>query len=236
MPVYRLTDQIAFPNPSLATQEGLLAVGGDLSPERLLFAYSLGIFPWYGEDEPILWWAPDPRLVLFPNEIHVSRSLKKTLRQCRFSLRLDTAFRDVIRLCAEVRTSKNEPTWLLPEMMEAYSLLHDMGYAHCVEAWQQNQLVGGLYGVSLGRGFFAESMFHLATDASKVALAFLASWLLRRDFLFMDCQVATAHMQRMGARQISRKLFTGLLEKALKAPTLRGKWSAAENNLPGSKS
>lgn len=211
MPVFRLTDQLIFPDPRRACAEGLLAVGGDLSAERLLLAYRLGIFPWYGEDEPILWWSPDPRCVLFPSEVYVSRRLERLLRQGRFHLTCNRAFRRVVEACAEVRTGKGEETWLIGEMQDAYVKLHELGFAHSIEAWQGDELVGGLYGVAIGRFFFGESMFHVRPNASKVVLAQLARHLDRAGFLLLDCQVPNPHLHSMGAKQIARADFLALL-------------------------
>lgn len=224
MPVFVLSEALAFPPPRLATPEGLLAAGGDLSPERLLLAYRTGIFPWYSDDEPILWWSPDPRLVLYPRDVHISRSLAKVIRRGDFTLSLDRAFERVIRACASVRDRSGEGTWIVPDMVEAYCGLHGRGYAHSVEAWQGQRLAGGLYGVSLGRGFFGESMFARVANASKVALAALAAYLESEGFDFIDCQVTTGHLQRMGAREIPRELYLEELRRSLQAPSRVGKW------------
>ncbi len=173
MPVFRLTHKLIFPPAHYADPDGLLAVGGDLSPERLLLAYQQGIFPWYSANTPILWWSPDPRLVLFPDELKVSKSLQRVLKKGVFKVTVDRAFLDVIKHCAAVKREYGEGTWIVPEMVEAYHLLHQFGFAHSVESWQEGQLVGGLYGVALGRVFFGESMFTEKSDASKVALVHL---------------------------------------------------------------
>ncbi len=205
---------IYFPDVELALQEpdGLLAVGGDLQPERLLYAYRNGIFPWYGPDQPILWWSPDPRLVLYPEQLHVSRSLAKTLRQQRFSVTFDQAFEQVIQACAAPRPGQ-AGTWITPEMQMAYVEMHRLGHAHSVECWQQGRLVGGLYGLAMGRVFFGESMFAHMTDASKVGFVTLVRQLERWDYRLIDCQVYTGHLERLGARMIPRREFTRLLEK-----------------------
>jgi len=213
MPVFRLTDELIFPDPGWATREGLLAVGGDLSPERLLLAYRTGIFPWYGENQPILWWSPDPRCVLFPQDIYVSRRLERLIRQRRFQLTSNQAFARVVTSCADVRVEKGEQTWLIAEMQEAYQELHELGFAHSVEAWEGDELVGGLYGVVLGKFFFGESMFHCRTNASKVLLAQLARYLDREGFILLDCQVPNPHLASMGARDVPRVDFLGLLLK-----------------------
>jgi leucyl/phenylalanyl-tRNA--protein transferase len=217
--LYLLDDtppDMPFPDPGDAETEpnGLLAVGGDLAPRRLLAAYRAGIFPWFSEGQPILWWSPDPRMLLFPDELQVSRSLRKTLRRGRFEVSVDQAFAEVIRGCAGPRRD-GDGTWLLPEMIAAYSELHRLGLAHSVETWQDGELVGGLYGVSLGRAFFGESMFSRASDASKVALVYLAELCNQAGFAFIDCQVYTEHLHRLGAREIPRTVFLQHLERAL---------------------
>jgi leucyl/phenylalanyl-tRNA--protein transferase len=224
MPVYQLSDDLIFPSPYLASREGLLAIGGDLSPKRLLLAYGNGIFPWYSEGEPILWWSPDPRLVLYPAELKVSRSLKKVLKQDIFEVTLDRAFQDVIAECARVRLENHEGTWIVDDMVQAYCRLHESGFAHSIEAWHDNRLAGGLYGVSLGKCFFGESMFTRITNASKVALVALVEHLQQLNFDFIDCQITTAHLTRFGAREISRSNYLDELSEALKAATLKGKW------------
>lgn len=205
---------IYFPDVEHALQEpdGLLAVGGDLQPERLLYAYRNGIFPWYGPDQPILWWSPDPRLVLYPEQLHVSHSLAKILRQQRFSVTFDQAFDQVIQACAAPRPGQ-AGTWITPEMQAAYIEMHRLGHAHSVECWQQDRLVGGLYGLAMGRVFFGESMFSHMTDASKVGFVTLVRQLERWDYRLIDCQVHTGHLERLGARMIPRREFTRLLEK-----------------------
>ncbi len=226
MPVYLLTEDLFFPPPELAREDGLLAVGGDLSPPRLLLAYRQGIFPWYNFGEPIFWWSPDPRLILEPADIHVSRRLKRTMRQGRFKITLDCSFRDVIKACAEVRLERGEDTWLTPEMIKAYTALHDIGMAHSVEAWQGDRLVGGLYGIGLGRVFSGESMFTRATNASKVAFVTLVQRLYKWGFSMIDCQVTTRHLLSFGAKEIPRSLFLKRLKRLVDLPTgaPSGKW------------
>ena len=236
MPVYLLPDELIFPSPQLARKEGLLAVGGDLSQERLLLAYRMGIFPWYAEDEPIMWWSPDPRLVLYPSELRVSRSLKKTLKKQIFRLTVDESFESVINACAHSRTKADEGTWIVGEMIAAYCMLHESGLAHSVEVWQNGSLVGGLYGVSLGKCFFGESMFTLISNASKVALVALAQHLQVLEFHFIDCQISTPHLLSFGAQEIPRTQFLKELEQALKSPTLKGKWSFTASPANQSKS
>jgi leucyl/phenylalanyl-tRNA--protein transferase len=225
MPVYRISEDLVFPSPYLASKEGLLAIGGDLSLDRLLLAYRNGIFPWYSEGEPILWWSPDPRLVLYPNELKISRSLKKVIRQAVFEVTMDRAFEDVIAECARVRLEKAEGTWIVADMVRAYCRLHESGFAHSVEVWQDDRLAGGLYGVSLGKCFFGESMFTRITNASKVALVALAEHVKALEFAFIDCQITTGHLARFGAREITRSRYLNELATALKATSLRGKWS-----------
>lgn len=214
MPVFRLSSDLIFPDPRLASGEGLLAIGGDLSPERLLLAYLLGIFPWYGEGEPILWWSPDPRCVILPDQLHVSRRLERTLRQGRFRLTCNRAFREVVASCAKVRIDSGEETWLVPEMQEAYAQLQAHGLAHSVEAWQGEVLAGGLYGVAFGRVFCGESMFHRATGASQACLVGLVRHLAERGFALFDCQVENPHLMRMGAHNMAREEFLDLLERS----------------------
>ena len=225
MPIFRLTEQLRFPPPDYADPDGLLAVGGDLSPERLLLAYSMGIFPWYGEETPILWWSPHPRLVLFPDELKVSRSLQRVIRKGTFQMTMDSAFPDVIAECAQVRARNREGTWIVPEMSAAYCGLHELGYAHSVETWHQGELVGGLYGVALGHVFYGESMFTKRSDASKVALAHLVHLLRGWHFEMIDCQLTTRHLLSLGAREIPRREFLRLLATAVKAPHQAGSWA-----------
>ncbi len=225
MPIFRLSERISFPPPSFAEPEGLLAIGGDLSEKRLLLAYRMGIFPWFSEGEPILWWSPDPRLVLFPSEIKISARLKRTISQGVFKVTSDTAFDQVITSCARVRLEKNQETWIVDEMIDAYCGLFEAGYAHSLESWYKGELAGGVYGLSLGGCFFGESMFTRVSNASKVALAALCDFLKGHGFDMIDCQVTTAHLMRMGAREIPRARFLKLLSESLKKPTLKGKWS-----------
>ncbi|MEI8014625.1 MAG: leucyl/phenylalanyl-tRNA--protein transferase [Nitrospira sp.] len=216
---------LRFPPVDLSTPEGLLAVGGDLRPERLLEAYRHGIFPWYDEDQPILWWSPDPRTVLFPENLHVSRSLKRSLRPGIFTVTLDTCFRDVMQQCAEPRPQYPDGgTWITAEMLEAYTRLHEQGYAHSVETWQEGELVGGLYGVALGGVFFAESMFTRESDASKVGLVFLVRQLHAWGFCIIDCQQSSPHIKMLGAEEIHRREFLDHLTVALALPDRRGRW------------
>jgi leucyl/phenylalanyl-tRNA--protein transferase len=213
-----------FPDPRKAEADGLLAVGGDLSIESLLTAYSTGIFPWYDEHSPILWWSPDPRLVLFPARFKISGSLNQRIRQGNYKVLIDNNFTQVIRQCSVVYRKGQKGTWLTPEMIDAYIRLYDAGFAHSFETWYQGELVGGLYGVSIGKAFFGESMFHLMRDASKVALHALVNWALKHEFHFIDTQQSTAHLKSLGAEEISRNRFLVLLDEALKHETIRGRW------------
>ncbi len=218
MSIFVLSDDpgdLRFPPPSLAGPEGLLAVGGDLSVPRLLSAYSQGIFPWYDAASPILWWSPDPRPVLFPAELHVSRRLERLVRQKRFDIGFDTDFPAVIRACARVRRPGQRGTWITRAMIRAYIDLHRAGFAHSVEARLDGRLVGGVYGVALGRAFFGESMFHLEPDASKAAFVALVRRLDDLGFHFIDCQQTTAHLSRFGSRELPRAKFLSLLSRAL---------------------
>ncbi|OQX25732.1 MAG: leucyl/phenylalanyl-tRNA--protein transferase [Desulfobacteraceae bacterium IS3] len=224
MPIFRLSEKLIFPPPQLARRDGLLAVGGDLSEERLLLAYRMGIFPWFSGNEPVLWWSPDPRLVLYPKEIHVSKRLKRTVKQGMFRVTADTAFRDVITSCAQVHSEEDKGTWIVDEMIEAYCRLHESGYAHSAETWYEGELVGGLYGISLGKSFFGESMFSRVSDASKAAFVKLAEYLNVLSFDMIDCQVRTRHLLSFGAREIPRKQFLAQLQKSLLSPTKCGRW------------
>lgn len=226
MPVFALDEHLRFPPPQLASPSGLLAVGGDLSPARLLLAYRNGIFPWYDEGMPILWHCPDPRMVLKTEDVHLPKSLRKTIRREPFTLTLDTAFSEVVRGCAEASRPDQEGTWITDDMSRAYCTLHELGYAHSVEAWEGEMLVGGLYGVSLGGVYFGESMFTRAPDASKVAFAFLVEVLRSRGIHLIDCQVYTEHLARFGAKEVSRDAFLTSLNDALERPTLPGPWTA----------
>ncbi len=223
-----------FPPVEQATPEGLLAIGGDLSSERLLEAYRRGIFPWYSSGQPILWWSPDPRAVLYLDRFKVSRSLKKRMRRNSYDVTLDTCFREVVTACAAPR--QKDPvagTWITREMAGAYHKLHVMGYAHSVETWHDGQLVGGLYGIALGRGFFGESMFSKMSDASKVALATLVDHLKKRGYLFVDCQLPSPHILSLGAVEIPRSRFLQELGDALKTPDRIGRWTHGNAEFQG---
>jgi leucyl/phenylalanyl-tRNA--protein transferase len=227
MPVYQLTDKLVFPPPEHADPDGLLAVGGDLSVQRLLLAYRMGLFPWYDKDMPILWWSPDPRLMLKPKDLCVSKRLERTIKQGPFKITLDQAFEDVIRACAQIKRPHQNGTWIVDEMVDAYCCLHREGYAHSVESWQDGELVGGLYGVALGRAFFGESMFARVSDASKVAFVHLTRLLESRKFSLIDCQVTTSHLESFGAREVPRPVFLKMLQAALRYKTRQGKWEFA---------
>ena len=226
MPVYQLIPEVfLFPPTEEAEDDGLLAVGGDLTKERLLAAYSKGIFPWYEVGQPILWWSPDPRLVLTPETLKISRSLRKVLRKQQFEIRFDTAFEKVIKACADVRTEQGEGTWIIPEMQQAYTELHQDGFAHSVESWLDGELVGGLYGISLGQCFFGESMFSTRNDSSKVALVALVEFSREVGIRMIDCQMTTPHLLSLGASEIQRKKFLTNLKILLEQPTLKGSWN-----------
>jgi leucyl/phenylalanyl-tRNA--protein transferase len=234
MPVYRLGPELAFPPPEDAEASGLLAVGGDLEPERLLLAYALGIFPWYEDGLPILWHSPDPRMVLRPAELHVPRRLARRARQAQFRLTLDTAFPEVIRACAGTPRPGQRGTWITQDMTLAYVRLHELGFAHSAEAWEGEALVGGVYGVSLGGCFFGESMFTRRPDASKLAFVALVRQLERWGCDLLDCQVRTEHLARFGAREWPRARFLEALAAGLDADTRRGRWQLdADLAAPG---
>ncbi|WP_147821612.1 leucyl/phenylalanyl-tRNA--protein transferase [Salidesulfovibrio onnuriiensis] len=225
MVIYRLFEEPVFPDPEDAEPDGLLAVGGDLSVTRLLTAYANGIFPWYSPDSPILWWSTDPRLVLFPEDLHVPGSLRRVLNQRRFDFTMDKDFRGVINGCARTPRPGQDGTWIVDEMVEAYSLLHDMGFAHSVEAWLDGKLVGGVYGVSLGRVFFGESMFYAVPDASKAAFVMLVRQLCRWGFRLIDCQQTTEHLLRFGAVELQRPDFIDRVRRSIDEDEPReGRW------------
>ncbi|MBI3897050.1 MAG: leucyl/phenylalanyl-tRNA--protein transferase [Gammaproteobacteria bacterium] len=218
-------NDLRFPPVELASGEGLLAIGGDLRVERVLAAYRQGIFPWYNDGQPILWWSPDPRAVLFPERLKVARSLRKTVRAQKFEIKLDHSFRDVMLACAGPRRQYPDGgTWITPAILEAYVELHRLGYAHSVEAWQDGHLVGGLYGLALGGIFFGESMFSHVSDASKVALVHLTEQLRQWGFRLIDCQMDSPHLQRLGAESIPRERYIALLAAALPLPGRAGRW------------
>lgn len=203
-----------FPDPAQEDVDELLAIGGDLQPGRLIAAYSRGIFPWFSQDCPILWWSPDPRMILIPGELYVSRRLQRFLKQNRFQVSLNLDFQGIITNCAYVKRKGASGTWIVPSMIQAYTELHRLGYAHSMEVWKQKRLIGGIYGVSLGRAFFGESMFYRESGASKLALVHLVRRLQNYGFHFLDCQQSTQHMQRFGAREVSRRDFLHRLHKS----------------------
>lgn len=220
-------EEIAFPPVTVALIDppGLLAAGGDLSPERLITAYRHGIFPWYSPGDPILWWSPDPRMVLIPAELKISRSLARTLRNTEYEVRFDSAFGDVIRACAAAPRDGQHGTWITEEMQQAYLRLHDLGHAHSVETWIEGRLAGGLYGIAIGGVFFGESMFSCVKDASKIALAHLCEHLQRHSFGIIDCQMKTSHLASLGARPIPRRDFIAALELLVDRGDMPGRWS-----------
>ncbi len=212
MPVFQLSDELVFPQPCLAEPDGLLAIGGDLSPQRLVRAYMAGIFPWYSGGDPIMWWSPDPRMVLFPEEFKRYKNLHRLVRSGKFRVTIDVDFAGVIEACSKAERKGQEGTWITKEMQEAYIRLFELGSAHSVECWLDDELAGGLYGVALGKTFFGESMFHHVTDASKVALWHLVDYLQRNNFKLIDVQQDTPHLRSLGARLIPRQEFLKLLQ------------------------
>jgi leucyl/phenylalanyl-tRNA--protein transferase len=228
--IYQLSHELIFSDPFEADESGLLALGGDLNVDRLLLAYSQGIFPWFNPEDPIMWWSPAWRPIFIPGEMKVSKSLRRTIKKGVFEIRMDTAFEQVMRACGDLRKDE-EGTWISEDMIESYTLLHEMGYAHSVEAWQDNQLVGGLYGVALGRAFFGESMFHKVSDASKVAFFALSENLKEWGFKFIDSQVSNPHLESLGSMEIHRTVFMDMLAQAVVLPTKVGRWENAFGDL-----
>jgi leucyl/phenylalanyl-tRNA--protein transferase len=223
LPIYILNDKIEFP-PVAGAEDGIVAIGGDLKAERLIMAYKSGIFPWYSEEEPIIWHSPEQRFVLFLEELHISKSMKRVLNSTRFSVTFDSDFSFVINQCASVNRKGQDGTWIIKEMIDAYVNLHHLGYAHSVEVWHEEKIVGGVYGVSIGKCFFAESMFHTVSNASKIALINLVKFLKKNDFLFLDAQVFTEHVATMGAIEIPRNEFIQLLNNGIQFSDKIGKW------------
>jgi leucyl/phenylalanyl-tRNA--protein transferase len=219
----RIVEAVPFPDPADADAHGLLAYGGDLLPERLLSAYARGIFPWYEED-PILWFSPDPRMLLLPGELRVGRTLAKNLRRSRYEVRVDTAFEQVVTRCAEMPRPGQDGTWITDDLRDGFQRLHELGFAHSFESWLGGELVGGIYGMSLGAAFFGESMFATESDASKVAFVALVRQIEGWGFHFLDCQVHTPHTESLGARERPRDEFLAALARALEVPTRRGRW------------
>lgn len=225
MPVYWLReDELRFPHPNEANPDGLLAVGGDLSPERLLLAYSWGIFPWYSDEDPILWWNPDPRFVLFPDDLKVSKSMRPYFNQQKYRVTYDTAFSAVIKACSAIPRQGQVSTWITSEMIEAYELLHELGHAHSVEVWEEETLVGGLYGIGMGKVFFGESMFAKATNASKFGFISLIRELKALGYQLIDCQQETRHLASMGAKTMKRREFLEWLRKNREVPLVPRSW------------
>ena len=226
MPVFWLSeDHVAFPNPNLANEDGILAIGGDLSVPRLLEAYSLGLFPWFNPDDPILWWSPDPRFVLFPEELKISKSMRPYFNQNKFDFTVDTQFESVMRACKDQwRKGQGGGTWISEDMISAYCQLHQQGYAHSFEVWQEGELVGGLYGLSLGKIFFGESMFAKASNASKFGFIKMVRRLREWNFWLIDCQQETKHLQSLGGRSIPRKEFLDFMKRNEAETTSRGSW------------
>ncbi|NLX17764.1 MAG: leucyl/phenylalanyl-tRNA--protein transferase [Desulfobulbus sp.] len=230
MPVFRLIDEPLFPSPDLAEPDGLLAVGGDLEPARLLAAYSQGIFPWFSQGDPILWWSPAPRLVLFPEEFHLPQRLRRTIRAGAFTVSADTVFAEVVHGCATAPGRLDQGTWITPEMQEAYNRLHELGFAHSIECWHKGELAGGLYGVCLDRVFFGESMFTRVSGGSKVALVHLVQYALRTGIAMIDCQMTTEHLVRFGAREVSRAFFQAQLHRLISHYRPQPKWLITSEN------
>ncbi len=229
MPIFWLSNEnFSFPSPELAIEEGILAVGGDLSPERLITAYSLGIFPWFNEGEPITWWSPNPRMVLFPSELKVAKSMRPYFNRQKFKVTFDQAFERVMGNCQAPRKKQWHGTWITPEMMEAYCQLHELGYAHSVEVWKEEELVGGLYGVAIGKCFFGESMFSSVSNASKFGFISLVKKLEALGFWLIDCQQQTRHLGSLGARTIARKDFLAILKKNEAEMSHIGHWGGLQ--------
>ncbi|WP_374424811.1 leucyl/phenylalanyl-tRNA--protein transferase [Chromobacterium sp.] len=228
-----LGPELVFPPTRLALREpnGLLAAGGDLSPQRILAAYSQGIFPWFSEGEPILWWSPAPRMVLCPAELKVSRSMDKVLRNQRYQIRVDTAFREVMAACAEPR-GQQQGTWIVPEMVEAYCRLHQLGYAHSFETWVDGELVGGLYGIGLGLMFYGESMFSRRSNASKLAFIHMVRHLQEQGVTMIDCQMHTRHLQSLGAKLVSRQTFLATLKENARRAQPAAMWNYRYSHEP----
>lgn len=229
LPVYYLNEEyVAFPKPELANPDGILAVGGDYTPDWILLAYQHGIFPWSNPSDPILWWCPDPRFVLFPEELKVSKSMRPYFNQKKFKVTFDTQFEEVMRNCMQFSRKGQDGTWISEPMIEGYLEVHKLGFAHSVEVWQNNELVGGLYGIALGNVFFGESMFAKVSNASKFGFITLVRFLEEKGFDLIDCQQETPHLGSLGARSISRKYFLKILKENNLEQTLRGKWTMKE--------
>lgn len=225
MPVFWLTDELSFPPPELANEDGILAVGGDLSTDRLLLAYSMGLFPWFNPDDPILWWSPDPRFVLFPKKLKIAKSMRPYFNQKKFDITFDTQFEKVMMACQQqYRKGQLGGTWITDEMIQSYTKLNEMGFAHSVEVWQEGELVGGLYGISLGKIFFGESMFSKVSNASKFGFISLVKKLEEQGFWLIDCQQRTAHLESLGGEYIARSEFLEYMRKNKSEKTIQGNW------------
>ncbi len=224
MPIYLLSSDLYFPDPRKAEKDGLLAIGGDLSPDRVLLAYEQGIFPWFSDSDPLMWWSPDPRCVLYLDKLKISKSMRNILNRQDYRISFDQAFEEVIMHCGNA-PRKEEGTWITNEIMDSYKSLHSIGVAHSVEVWKGDKLVGGLYGLSLGRMFFGESMFSLESNASKLAFVHLIGFLKKNDFGIIDCQIYNPHLGSLGAENIDRDLYLDLLESSLKQDSMHGKWN-----------
>lgn len=228
MPISLLSDDLSFPDPKKASDDGLVAIGGDLRVERLLEAYKRGIFPWYSDDQPILWFSPNPRMVLYPTRFRRPNSFKRLLKSNKFDVRIDNNFAAVIRSCAVVPRPGQSGTWITEDMIRAYIELHQQGYGHSFETYLNGELVGGLYGLSLGKAFFGESMFHTAPNASKVAFNQLVAFCLKHDFLFIDAQTPSGHLKSLGAETIDRDQYLAKLQIALNSGSILGQWSMGD--------
>ena len=228
MPVFQLTEDWIFPDPRLADASGLLAVGGGLETGRLLIAYQLGIFPWFNPGEPPLWWSPDPRMVLYPSELKISKSMRQVIRNKKFEVTANLDFPGVIKACRDQERPEQEGTWITDEMLEAYIELHHLGWAHSIEVWREKQLVGGLYGLAMGKCFFGESMFTLESNASKTGFIALVQQLEKLGFDMIDCQIKTSHLESLGAREISRNQFLNELEHGIQEMNPLTDWSSFE--------
>ena len=224
MPIYLLNEKLQFPSVEGA-EDGIVAVGGDLSSERILLAYQKGIFPWYNEGEPIIWHSPDPRFVLLLDDLHISKQMQRVINKNEFSFTIDTNFSFIIHACANAKRNEQDGTWITKDMIAAYCKLHDLGYAHSIEVWKNDKIVGGIYGVSLGKSFFGESMFHTESNASKFAFIKLVEILKSKQFHFLDAQVFTEHVATLGAKDIDRKDFINRLENSLQHESWIGKWT-----------
>lgn len=229
MPVFLLNEDLVFPDPEAANPDGLLAIGGDLRPDRLLLAYEMGIFPWFSPPDPVLWWCPDPRCVLYCDQLKVSKSMRNVLNQGIFTVTFDEAFSEVMHGCKNTQRPGQDGTWITQDVIDSYTYLHRLGVAHSVEVWSRDQLVGGLYGVSLGTMFFGESMFSQVSNASKVGFIHLVRSLHAMGFTLIDCQIYNDHLGSLGAELIPRRQFLDTLATALDTDTLRGNWSTFAN-------